>query len=72
MVVRCKCAKGASSADYARQLLKAIEKVDGLVTSDEEVGKLMLDRAAWRSRISMILKDIIYSNGGRCRTRDDV
>jgi hypothetical protein len=29
--------------------------VDGLVTSDEEVRKLMLDRAASRSRINMIV-----------------
>jgi hypothetical protein len=28
--------------------------VDGLVTSDEEVRKLILDREAWRSRIKMI------------------
>jgi hypothetical protein len=53
-VVRCKCAKRASSADYSKQLLKAIGEVDGLATSDkEEVGKLMLDRENWRSRISM-------------------
>jgi hypothetical protein len=31
-----------SDASMQRQLLKAIEKVDGLVTSDEEVGNLML------------------------------
>jgi hypothetical protein len=29
--------------------------VDGLVTNDEEVRKLMLHRAAWRSRIKMIV-----------------
>jgi hypothetical protein len=29
--------------------------VEGLVTSDEEVRKLMLDREAWRSRIKMIV-----------------
>jgi hypothetical protein len=29
--------------------------VDELVTSDEEVRKLMLDREAWRSRIKMIV-----------------
>jgi hypothetical protein len=29
--------------------------VDGLVTSDEEVRKLVLDREAWRSRIKMIV-----------------
>jgi hypothetical protein len=27
--------------------------MDGLVTNDEEVHKLMLDREAWRSRIKM-------------------
>jgi hypothetical protein len=34
--------------------LKAIGRVNGLVTSDEEVRKLMLDREEWRSRIKMI------------------
>jgi hypothetical protein len=29
--------------------------VEGLVTNDEEVRKLMLDREAWRSRINMIV-----------------
>jgi hypothetical protein len=29
--------------------------VDGLVTSDLEVHKLMLNREAWRSRIEMIV-----------------
>jgi hypothetical protein len=29
--------------------------VDGLVTSDEELRKLMSDREAWRSRIKMIV-----------------
>jgi hypothetical protein len=28
--------------------------VDGLVTNDENVGKLMLDRDTWRSKISML------------------
>jgi hypothetical protein len=51
--------KGASNANYSRQLLKAIGKVDGLVTSDEEVRKLMPDRYVWRSRISMIIKRIL-------------
>jgi hypothetical protein len=41
--------KGASDANYSRQLLKAIETVHGLVTSDVEVGKLMLYSEAWRS-----------------------
>jgi hypothetical protein len=50
-LVDCKCFKGVSDADYSRQLLKAIGRVDGLVTSDR---KLMLDREAWRSRIKMI------------------
>jgi hypothetical protein len=35
--------------------LKAIGRVDGLVASDEEVLKLMLDREAWQSRIKMIV-----------------
>jgi hypothetical protein len=53
-LVNCKCSKGASNANYSRQLLKAIGRVDdGLVTSDEEVRKLMLDREAWRSRIKL-------------------
>jgi hypothetical protein len=55
-LVNCKCAKVASNADYLRQLLKAIGRADGLVTSDEEVRKLMLDREAWRSRIKMIVR----------------
>jgi hypothetical protein len=38
-----------------RLLLKATEREDGLVTSDEEVRKRMLDREAWRSRIKMIV-----------------
>jgi hypothetical protein len=29
--------------------------VDGLVTSDEEIEKLMLDREAWTSRIKIVL-----------------
>jgi hypothetical protein len=50
-LVNCKCSKGASNANYSRQLLKATGIVDGLVTS-----KLMLDtREAWRSRIKMIV-----------------
>jgi hypothetical protein len=35
--------------------MNMIGRVDGLVTSDEEVRKLMLDREAWRSRIKMIV-----------------
>jgi hypothetical protein len=54
-LVGCKCSKGASNVNYSRQLLKAIGRVDGLVTSDKEVHKLMLDREAWRSRIKMIV-----------------
>jgi hypothetical protein len=48
--------------------------VDGLVTSDEEERKLMLDREAWRSRIKMIVaankkvdtsrKEVCFSIGG--------
>jgi hypothetical protein len=36
-LVYCKCAEGASNANFSRQLLKAIGKVNGLVTSDKEV-----------------------------------
>jgi hypothetical protein len=43
-VVRYKRAKGASNANYLRKLLKAIGKVDGLVTSDEQVGKENLEK----------------------------
>jgi hypothetical protein len=67
-VVRCKYAKGASSANYS---LKADWR-NGLVTSDEEVGKLVPDREAWRSRISMIVKENISCNSGRCRARSDI
>jgi hypothetical protein len=45
-LVNCKCSNGASNAYYSRQLLKAIGRENGLVTSDEEVHKLMLDREA--------------------------
>jgi hypothetical protein len=54
-LVNCKCAKGVSNDDYSRQLLKAIERVGGIVTSDEEVRELMLDREAWRSRINVMV-----------------
>jgi hypothetical protein len=55
-LVNCKCSKGASNANYSRQLLKAIGRVDGLlVTSDKEVRRLMLNREAWRSRIKMMV-----------------
>jgi hypothetical protein len=55
-LVNCKCAGGAATANYSRQLLKAIGRANGLVTSDEGVRKLMLDReACWRSRIKMIV-----------------
>jgi hypothetical protein len=54
-LVGCKCSKGASNANYLRQLLKAIGGVDGLVTNDEEVRTLMLDRDASRIRIKMIV-----------------
>jgi hypothetical protein len=46
--------------------------VDGLVTSDEEVRKLMLDREAWRSRIKMIVaanKEVDSSNREDSRIR---
>jgi nuclear transport factor 2 (NTF2) superfamily protein len=43
------------NANYSRQLLKAIGRVDGQVTSDEEVRKLMLDEEGWRSRIKMMV-----------------
>jgi hypothetical protein len=57
LLLGCKCSKCASNANNSRQLLKAIGRVDGLVTSDKEVHKLMLDREeAWRSRI-MIKQD---------------
>jgi thiamine biosynthesis lipoprotein ApbE len=36
-------------------MLKAIGRVEELVTCDEEVRKLMLDREEWRSRIEMIV-----------------
>jgi hypothetical protein len=71
-VVRCKCAKRVSSANYSRQLLKAIGKVDGLVTSAEEVGELTLDREAWRSGLSVIVKENNSSDSERCRTRREV
>jgi hypothetical protein len=68
-----KCAKGASGANYSRQLLKAIGKVDGLVTSsDEEGGKFMLDREAWRSRIGMTVKENSSSSIGCCKSRSDI
>jgi hypothetical protein len=53
--VNCNCTNGASNANYPRQLLKAIGRVDGLVNFDEEVRKLPLDREVWRSRIKMIV-----------------
>jgi hypothetical protein len=38
------------------------------VTSDEEVGKLTLDREVWRYRISTtIVKENVSSNSGRCK-----
>jgi hypothetical protein len=44
MLVDRKCEKGASNNNYSRQLLKAIGRVDALVTSDEEVYTLMMGR----------------------------
>jgi hypothetical protein len=35
------------------------------VTSDEEVGKLILDREAWRSRINTIVNENITGNSER-------
>jgi hypothetical protein len=50
----------ASNANYSRQLLRAIGRMDGLVTSVKEVHKLILDREAWQSRINLIkLRDIL-------------
>jgi hypothetical protein len=54
-LVNCKYSKGAFYANYSRPLLKAIGRVEELVTSDEEVRKLMLDRETWRSRIKLIV-----------------
>jgi hypothetical protein len=54
-LVNCKCARGASHANYSRRLLIAIGRMVGLVTSDGEMRKLMLDREVWRSRIKMIV-----------------
>jgi hypothetical protein len=62
----------AFSTNYSRQLLKTIGKVDRLLSSDKEVGKLKRDREAWTSRISMIVKENISSYSGRCRTRSDI
>jgi hypothetical protein len=53
-----------SRKDFLFPYLRSLE------TSDEEVGKLMLDREAWRSRrVSKNVKENISSNSGRCRTR---
>jgi hypothetical protein len=71
-LVNCKCSKGASNASYSRQLLKAIGRVEELVTSDEEVRKLMLDREVWRSRIKMIVaknKEVDSSKGEDSKIR---
>jgi hypothetical protein len=49
-----------------------IGRVDGLVISDEEVRKLMLDREAWRSRIKMIVaknKDVNSSKREEIKIR---
>jgi hypothetical protein len=43
---------GASNANYPRQLLRAMGKIDRLVTGDEEVGKLMVKREGWIYGIS--------------------
>jgi hypothetical protein len=36
-------------------MLKAIGRVDGLITSDEDVRKLTLDREEWRSGINIMV-----------------
>jgi hypothetical protein len=46
--------------------------VEGLVTSDEEVHKLMLDRKEWRSKIKMIVavnKEVDSSKRGNSKIR---
>jgi hypothetical protein len=69
-VVRWESANGAFSANYSTQLLKTNGKVDGLVTTDNKIGKLMLDREAWRSGISMLVKASKSSNSRRlCITK---
>jgi hypothetical protein len=56
---------------YSVQILKATaaigKGVDGIITSVQ----LMLDKEAWRFRISMIVKAGKPSDSGRCRTRSD-
>jgi L-2-hydroxyglutarate oxidase LhgO len=54
------CAKEVSSAKYSRQLLEAIEKVDGVVTSDDEVEKLAK---------KLGIENTSSKNSERCRTR---
>ena len=39
----------------AKLLLKKAGKVDGLVVSDQELTKLMLDRDEWRLRVRAIV-----------------
>jgi hypothetical protein len=62
-----------SNANYSRQLLKVIGRVEGLFPSDEEVRKLIMpDREAWQSRIIMILaenKKVNYSKRERSKKR---
>jgi hypothetical protein len=47
--------------------------MDGLVASDEEVRKSIIDRKTWKSRISMIVKENTSRNsGGRCSSRNNI
>jgi hypothetical protein len=39
---------------------------------NEAVGKFMLDREAWRSRISMIVKENTFRNRWRFIARSDI
>jgi hypothetical protein len=52
------------------RLEKSVDEL--VVTSNEVVGILMLVKEAWRSRISMIVKENTSSNSGRCRTESDI
>jgi hypothetical protein len=59
------------ASNFSWQLLKTIGKVDGPVTSSTEIGTFLLDREAWRSRISMIVKENTSSDSRRCTTKSD-
>ena len=56
-LVNGKCNRG-NRANFARQLLKKVGAVPGLITSDVELGKLMHDRVEWDRRV----KDIVLEN----------